>query len=135
MIKDAEKKTGAVISHGRDPRVLGVGWILRRTHLDELPQLINILRGDMSLVGPRPERPERAEKFTQDNPSYNLRHMVRPGLAGLAQVKAKYDTHFEYKLFYDLLYAFNVSLLLDLKILYYTPKYIFAEIFGEKNQY
>jgi exopolysaccharide biosynthesis polyprenyl glycosylphosphotransferase len=135
MVKDAESQTGAVICHGRDTRVLRIGWVLRRTHLDELPQLWNILLGDMSLVGPRPERPERVAAFAEQNPSYNLRHIVRPGLTGLAQVKGKYDSHFEYKLFYDLLYAFNVSTMLDLKILYMTPKYIFGELFGEKNQY
>ncbi|MDK2970657.1 MAG: hypothetical protein PWP23_412 [Candidatus Sumerlaeota bacterium] len=133
MIKDAEKVTGAVICHGRDTRVLRIGWVLRRTHLDELPQLLNVLKGDMSLVGPRPERPERVKEFVAENPSYNLRHIVRPGLTGLAQVKGSYDTHFEYKLFYDLLYAFNVSTVFDLKILYMTPKYIFGELFGEKS--
>ncbi len=135
MVKDAEKLSGAVKCHGRDPRVFGLGWVLRRTHLDELPQLWNIFRGDMSLVGPRPERPQLAAEYQADDPSYNLRHVVRPGLTGLAQVKGSYDTNYDSKLFYDLLYAFNATLLMDLQIIYYTPKYILAELFGEKNQY
>jgi len=135
MVKDAEKATGAVKCHGRDPRVFGIGWVLRRTHLDELPQLWNVFRGDMSFVGPRPERPELAAKYLAENPAYNLRHVVRPGLTGLAQIKGSYDTKYDYKLFYDLMYAFNVSLLLDLQIIYFTPKYIVAELFGEKNKY
>lgn len=135
MVKDAEKLTGPVLSSGKDPRVLGVGRILRRLHLDEVPQLFNVLLGDMSLVGPRPERPEMVEKFSKREPLYNLRHSVQPGLTGLAQVKGAYSTSFEYKLAYDLLYVHNMSLLMDLKILFYTPKYILAEIFGEKNIY
>ncbi len=135
MVKNAEELSGAVKCHGRDPRVFRLGWILRRTHLDELPQLWNIFRGDMSFVGPRPERPELAAGYQADDPAYNLRHIVRPGLTGLAQVKGSYDTNYEYKLFYDLLYAFNATVLMDLQIIYYTPKYILAELFGEKNQY
>lgn len=135
MVKNAESVTGAVKCHGRDPRVFGLGWVLRRTHLDELPQLWNVFLGDMSFVGPRPERPELAAKYLAENPAYNLRHIVRPGLTGLAQIKGSYDTAYDYKLFYDLMYAFNVSLLLDLQIIYCTPKYIIAELFGEKNQY
>jgi lipopolysaccharide/colanic/teichoic acid biosynthesis glycosyltransferase len=135
MIRNAEGETGAVLCRGNDARVLRIGWFLRRTHLDEIPQLWNILVGEMSLVGPRPERPERVETFLGLNPAYKLRHIVRPGLTGLAQIKAQYDTDFEYKLLYDLIYAFNISLAEDLRILYLTPKYLLAEIFGEKNQY
>lgn len=135
MIKDAERESGTQICKSGDPRVLPIGWILRRTHLDELPQLYNVLIGDMSFVGPRPERPDRVERFHSENPCYHLRHIIRPGLTGLAQVKGRYDTHFEYKLFYDLFYAFNFSVLMDIRIIYMTPKYLFSEVFGEKNDY
>jgi len=135
MIKNAEKITGPVMSHGKDTRVLKIGWFLRKTHLDEVLQLFNVLLGHMSLVGPRPERPELAEKFNEKNPLYSIRHSVKPGLTGIGQVKGKYTSNFEYKLSYDLLYVYNMSFLLDLKILFYTPKYIFSEIFGEKNIY
>jgi exopolysaccharide biosynthesis polyprenyl glycosylphosphotransferase len=135
MVKDAEKDTGAVLCTGRDSRVLAIGWILRRTHLDELPQLWNILVGHMSLVGPRPERPDRVNEFQKKNQLYQLRHVVRPGIAGLAQIKAQYDTDFEYKLFYDLMYAFNMSFIEDIRLLYLTPKYLFGELLGEKNKY
>ena len=109
--------------------------LFRRLHLDEVPQLINILLGDMSFVGPRPERPELVKEFSKRDPLYNLRHSVQPGLTGLAQVKGAYTTNFKYKLAYDLLYVHNMSLLMDLKILFYTPRYILAEIFGERNRY
>ena len=98
-------------------RVTRAGALLRRYHLDELPQLINVLTGDMSLVGPRPERPELVAKIVREVPDFDLRSLVRPGLAGLAQVSAEYDTRPEVKLRYDLMYMCDWSVWLDLRLL------------------
>ena len=103
-----------------DPRVTRVGRILRKTGLDELPQLFNIARGDMSFVGPRPESPELARQFSRENPQYELRHAVRPGLTGLAQVYREYDTPAMEKLDFDLRYVRDQSLLLDVKVMLLT---------------
>jgi lipopolysaccharide/colanic/teichoic acid biosynthesis glycosyltransferase len=118
MIPDAEKHSGAVWATENDPRVTKVGRILRATAMDELPQLINILKGDMSFVGPRSERPELVEKFAQRIKNYHKRFLVRPGLTGIAQVYGRYDTPPEHKLKYDLLYIKNQSFLLDLKLIF-----------------
>ncbi|HOE09840.1 MAG TPA: sugar transferase [bacterium] len=120
MRQDAEKSSGPVLSWADDPRVTPIGRILRRLHLDELPQLWNVLKGDMSIVGPRPERPEFAEEFSQRFPAYRLRFAVRPGMTGLAQIHGYYDSPVEHKLRYDLAYIGNISGLLDLKILLST---------------
>ena len=117
MIKDAESEKGAVWSEENDPRVTSVGQILRATAFDEFPQLINILLGDMSFVGPRPERPELVERFRAEINNYDFRHRVKPGLTGIAQVFGKYDTKPKHKLKYDLLYVGNQSLWLDLKLI------------------
>ena len=126
MRVDAEARTGAVwASPDGDPRVTSVGRFLRRSRLDELPQLWNILAGDMSFVGPRPERPTFVEKLTQEIPYYGQRHVVRPGLTGWAQVKYTYGASVEdalMKLQYDLFYIKNASLSLDLFILFSTIK-------------
>ena len=106
-----------------DDQVTKVGRFLRRTHIDELPQLWNIVMGDMSLVGPRPERPEYVEKFEKEIPNYRLRHSVKPGLAGWAIVQKGYETTAEdaaIKLPYDLFYVEHRSLRLDLTILIRT---------------
>lgn len=103
-----------------DPRLTRVGRILRSTGLDELPQLFNIARGHMSFVGPRPESPELARLFSHEFPRYELRHAVRPGLTGLAQVYGEYDSPPLEKLDYDLLYIRERSLLLDLKVVLLT---------------
>ncbi len=103
--------------------VTKTGRFLRRTHIDELPQLWNIVRGDMSMVGPRPERPEYVEKFEKEIPNYTLRHTVKPGLAGLAIVEKGYETTAEdalIKLPYDLYYIDHQSLAFDLSILLKT---------------
>lgn len=104
-----------------DPRVTGIGRILRKTSLDELPQLFNILRGDMSLVGPRPERPHFVEKFKEEIPRYMVKHQVRPGLTGWAQVNGyRGDTSIRKRIEYDLYYIENWSMLLDIKIIFRT---------------
>lgn len=124
MYTDAESSTGAVLASPNDPRVTPVGRWLRAGRLDEIPQLWNVLAGDMSLVGPRPERPEFTERFAQSVAGYGLRHAVRPGLTGLAQVSGDYSTQPEIKLRYDLAYLNNWSLGLDVAILLKTLRVI-----------
>jgi exopolysaccharide biosynthesis polyprenyl glycosylphosphotransferase len=123
MRLDAEKKSGPVWARRDDPRVTSVGKLLRRAHLDEVPQFLNVLLGDMSLVGPRPERPYFVQKLAKDIPLYKHRLKVRPGITGWAQVKHKYDESIDdvrTKLKYDLFYIENISWRLDLKILFNT---------------
>ncbi|BDQ04198.1 undecaprenyl-phosphate glucose phosphotransferase [Ignavibacterium sp.] len=131
MRKDAEKLTGPVWSQKNDPRVTRVGKIIRKLRIDEIPQFINVLKGDMSVVGPRPERPYFVEKLSQEIPYYKRRLKVRPGITGWAQVKHKYDESIEdvkIKLRYDLFYIENMSIRMDLKILFRT---IFVVLFGK----
>lgn len=116
MIKNAESATGAVPAAPQDARITPFGQLLRRTHIDELPQIINVLRGDMSLVGPRPDRVVFAQRNLRVLPSYAWRHAVRPGLAGLAQVYGDYYSLPREKLRYDLLYIRRRSFALDLKL-------------------
>ena len=123
MVRDAEKMTGPVWADKKDPRVTRIGWLLRRLRLDEFPQLFNVLLGDMSLVGPRPERPYFVDKLKREYPFYTRRLKVQPGITGWAQVKGKYDTSVEdvkEKLEYDLYYIENMSLRMDLRILLFT---------------
>ncbi len=127
MVKDAEKMTGPVLATENDPRITRVGRFLRATRLDELPQLINILKGEMSFIGPRPERPYFVEQFKKLYPEYSLRHNVKAGLTGLAQVYGKYATSPEDKLRLDLIYIKNYSVFLDIKILLLTLKTIFTK--------
>ena len=125
MRVDAEAKTGAVVATKDDPRVTGVGRIIRKLRFDELPQLYNTLRGDMSLVGPRPERPEFVKELSQKIPYYRQRHCVRPGITGWAQINFKYGETLEdtmTKLEYDLYYIKNMSLSLDTYIIFHTVK-------------
>ncbi len=117
MIQDAESLTGQVLAAEDDPRLTRVGKILRKLHLDEMPQVINIVRGEMSLVGPRPERPALAEQFSREVPGFSERLRVRPGIAGLAQVRGSYWTDPGYKLKYDNLYIETMSPWLDCKLL------------------
>lgn len=130
MTQNCEAKTGAVWSSGiNDPRVTRFGRFLRDTHLDELPQLWNVLQGHMSLIGPRPERPEIASRLDQSIPRYQHRLMVRPGVTGLAQVELPPDTDLDSvrrKLAYDLHYIREVSLLLDMRILVATFFHLLA---------
>jgi exopolysaccharide biosynthesis polyprenyl glycosylphosphotransferase len=120
MREGAEVETGAVLAVPDDPRVTSIGRTLRAARIDEVPQLWNVLRGDMSLVGPRPERPEFAERYAKTVSGYALRHAARPGLTGLAQVSGEYSTEPEIKLRYDLAYLNNWSFGLDLAILLRT---------------
>jgi exopolysaccharide biosynthesis polyprenyl glycosylphosphotransferase len=125
MRSDAEATTGAVWSVVNDPRVTPFGRLLRRTRLDELPQLWNVLRGDMSIVGPRPERPEFVSNLTIEIPFYGQRHVVRPGLTGWAQVRHAYGASVEdslQKLQYDLFYIKHISIAFDFFIVLETIK-------------
>lgn len=124
MIENAEERTGPVLAKDTDERVTKVGNLLRRTHLDELPQLFNILRGEMSLIGPRPERPVFVEEFKRKIPGYSRRFMVKPGITGLAQLYGNYDTSAEKKIKYDIAYINNWSLGLDLKILFMSMEIV-----------
>ena len=124
MIEDAEKSSGETYSTIEDPRVTPVGRILRRFRIDELPQLANVVKGDMSFVGPRPERPKFVEDFRAALPAYNERHKVKPGITGLAQVRSYYDTAVQNKLKYDLAYIYNHSFSLDLLIILETIKVV-----------
>ncbi len=117
MVPDAERMTGAVWATLRDPRITTLGRILRTTALDELPQVLNIWRGEMSIVGPRSERPELHAQFVQQYPGFEQRLAVRPGLTGLAQVKGEYNLPPNEKLVYDLDYIRRMSLWLDIKLI------------------
>jgi sugar transferase (PEP-CTERM system associated) len=126
MRRDAEAGTGPVWSAGdSDPRITRVGRFMRRTRLDEIPQLWNVLRGDMSLIGPRPERPEFVEQLTREIPFYGQRHVIKPGITGWAQVRYSYGCSVEdaiEKLQYDLYYVKHLSLMFDLLIALETIK-------------
>lgn len=122
MIVDAEKFSGPTLAEDDDPRITPVGKFLRKTRLDELPQLINILNGDMSVVGPRPERPELTEKYKEEMPEFGFRLKVKAGLTGYAQVTGVYDTSPYDKLKMDLMYIENYSFILDLQIILMTIK-------------
>ncbi len=125
MCQDAEKKTGAVWAVANDPRITRLGGFLRKTRLDEIPQLFNVLRGDMSFVGPRPERPEFVSQLNETIPYYAKRHFIKPGVTGWAQICYPYGASEEdalEKLRYDLYYIKNYSILLDLSILLETIK-------------
>ncbi len=121
MRENAERGLGAIWSVPRDPRCTPVGYYLRRSGFDEFPQLWNILRGDMSLVGPRPERPEFTQEFRKEHPGYDLRHTVSAGLTGYAQIHGwRGYTSIEERLRHDLHYVQHWSLRLDVFILIMT---------------
>ncbi len=128
MSQTAEEKSGPVLASSNDSRVTRVGKFIRSTRIDELPQLFNVLKGDMSLVGPRPERPFFVDQFQEENPYYRLRHHVRAGITGYAQVYGKYTTNFNNKLNFDLLYIKNYSLAFDFKLLFQTVKILFDKV-------
>jgi lipopolysaccharide/colanic/teichoic acid biosynthesis glycosyltransferase len=123
MVVDAEKETGPVWATAADPRATPLGRFLRKTRLDELPQLFLVLRGDMSIIGPRPERPFFVQQFMQQIPLYEKRLMVRPGITGWAQIHHNYDRNTDdviEKLRYDLYYIRHLSFSLDLQIVLRT---------------
>jgi exopolysaccharide biosynthesis polyprenyl glycosylphosphotransferase len=132
MRQDAEAETGPVWAQKDDPRVTPLGRWLRKLRFDELPQLFNVLSGDMSLVGPRPERPEFVSKLIEQIPYYSYRHCVKPGITGWAQINHKYGDTLEdavVKLEYDLYYIKNLALSLDTFIIFHTLKVmLFSEM-------
>ncbi len=127
MVENAEKVGGAQLAKENDSRITKVGAFIRKTRIDELPQLINVLKGDMSLVGPRPERPEFIAENVKSIPEFAYRTKVKAGLTGYAQVYGKYNTGFLDKLKLDLLYIEKQSIWLDLKILVMTVKVVFTK--------
>ena len=127
MIVDAEKYAGAVLATDNDPRITKVGKFIRATRLDEIPQILNILKGDMSIVGPRPERKVIADEYCKDIPEFAYRLKVRGGLTGYAQIYGKYNTSAYDKLRLDLMYIENYSFMLDIKLIILTLRIIFSK--------
>ena len=134
MIPNAEKHTGAIWATKDDPRITRVGRILRRTALDELPQVVNIARGDMSFVGPRSERPELHAEFAKSVPGFERRLAVLPGLTGLAQVKGDYNLPPVEKLAYDIYYIRHWSLWLDVGLLVASIAKTFTLAWDHKSE-
>lgn len=126
MRNDAEAKTGAVWAQKNDPRVTPVGRFMRKTRIDELPQFWNVLKGDMSLVGPRPERPELTEKFYKKWPEFPQRLRIIPGITGYAQVNGGYDISPDEKCHLDNYYIEHYSFTFDMKIAFQTIKTMFT---------
>ena len=127
MEQDAERDGQPVWAADRDPRITRVGRLIRKVRIDELPQLINVLRGEMSIVGPRPERPYFVDQLSQVIPHFEERHTVKPGITGWAQINYPYGASVEdarNKLTYDLYYAKNQSLLMDMRILVSTVRVV-----------
>ncbi|MBQ1826128.1 MAG: sugar transferase, partial [Firmicutes bacterium] len=131
MIVDAEKDGRPHPAGEDDPRITKIGKFIRKTRIDEFPQLVNIIKGDMSVVGPRPERWEHVEKYTEDIPEFKLRLKAKAGLTGLAQVYGKYNTSALDKLKMDLMYIENFSLFMDVQILFETLRVFFQ---GESTE-
>ncbi len=124
MYKEAELETGPILARRNDERITRVGYFLRKLHLDEIPQFFNILKGEMSLVGPRPERPVFVQEFKRNIPGYYRRYVVKPGITGLAQLYGGYETSVENKLKYDLAYINNWSLGMDLNIFFMSTEIV-----------
>ena len=134
MKQDAEDQCGPVLAAEGDPRITKFGRCMRATRLDELPQLFNVLKGEMSIVGPRPERPFFVKQFIAQKPEYDYRHNVKPGITGLAQIAGKYNTSAYDKLIYDLLYIQDFSVKTDLMIMLQTFKVLLTLISTEGVQ-
>lgn len=129
MKVDAEKTTGPIWAGAKDSRITPIGSFLRKTHMDEIPQFVNVLRGEMSVIGPRPERPVFVEQFVKEIPNYSKRLCVKPGITGLAQVWHRYDETIEdvkKKIKYDLLYIKKICLWTDIRILFRTVRVVFT---------
>ena len=124
MVRDAEAASGPVLAEDEDPRITPVGRFLRRYRIDELPQLLNILGGEMSFIGPRPERAFFIEQYVRDIPGYRERFRIKPGATGLAQVSGGYATTPDRKLKYDLIYMYHQSLLMDVRIVVDTIRVV-----------
>ena len=139
MKEDAEKTTGAVLASEDDLRITKIGKFLRSTRFDETPQFFNVLFGQMSIVGPRPERPFFVEKYIKEVENYDKRFFAKAGLTGLAQVYARYETTVKDKIIYDLLYIKDYSFFKDIKLILLTLKIMFvkssAEGVREKKSY
>lgn len=127
MYTDAEENTGATLAKEDDPRITKVGRVLRRLRLDELPQLFNIFIGQMSVIGPRPERPIFIEEYKKEIENYDKRFFVKGGLTGLAQIYGRYSTSTQYKTLYDLLYIKDYSFWIDIKMILLTIKIMFVK--------
>ncbi|MBQ3194680.1 MAG: sugar transferase [Oscillospiraceae bacterium] len=127
MVQDAEKKTGPALATKDDPRITKVGKWLRKLRLDELPQLINILKGDMSVVGPRPERPFFIKKYEKEIPNYDKRFLMKAGLTALSHVYGRYSTDIVDRTHYDLLYVQNYNLMMDIRIMLLTSRTLFLK--------
>ena len=125
MRQDAEKDGVARLASAHDDRITPIGRIIRAIRFDELPQLFNILKGDMSIVGPRPERPEIAEQYRKELPAFDLRLQVKAGLTGYAQVYGRYNTEPQDKLKMDLMYINHASIAEDVKLIFATVRILF----------
>lgn len=131
MVEGAEKLSGPVLAEENDPRITKIGKFMRKTRIDELPQLLNVLRGDMSIVGPRPEREFFIKQFEQELESYSYRNTVKPGITGYAQIMGKYTTSVDDKLRFDLFYIRNYSFILDMIIQFKTVSVLFDKTKAE----
>ena len=127
MIPNAEKKVGPFLEEKDDPRITKIGRVLRALRLDELPQLFNIIKGDMSVVGPRPERKFFYDEYTKTIPEFTHRLAVKGGLTGMAQVWGRYSTDPYEKLMLDLLYIQSYSIMLDVKLIIETIRVLFVK--------
>ena len=127
MRQDAEKDGVARLASEHDDRITPIGKIIRAVRFDELPQLFNILKGDMSIVGPRPERPEIAEHYREELPAFDLRLQVKAGLTGYAQVYGRYNTEPQDKLKMDLMYINHASMAEDIKLIFATVRILFLK--------
>jgi lipopolysaccharide/colanic/teichoic acid biosynthesis glycosyltransferase len=133
MESNAETITGPIWAKQDDHRITRLGYFMKNTHLDELPQLINVLKGEMSIIGPRPERPLFVRRFIKQIPNYHNRFLVKPGITGLAQIRHKYDVTIDdvkRKVRHDTLYIKKMCLFLDLSIMLRTPLSILVELLG-----